>query len=209
MMMRMLVCILAVSSSLTLFGSTERGDRLLQEAGGAIGIAGFAGPSGAPGLAGAAGNQGVQGIIGVPGAPGLLDFSDFFALQGTDNPGLISGGTAINFPRNGSTSGSIVRLSPSTFLLPTIGTYLVQFQVDVTGSAQLQLALNTIPQPTTVVGRSTVTPTQIISVSLVTTTTANSVLEVINPLTNVGLSLPANDGGTNAVSAHLVIVRIQ
>lgn len=200
--------VLVGSSAFPLFGGTERGDRLFQEAGGSVGIAGIAGPSGAPGLAGAAGAAGVQGISGIPGAPGLLDFSDFYALMGPDNLGPIAGGIAVQFPRIGSTTGAIIALSPSTFLLPTIGTYLVQFQVDVTAAAQLQLSLNTVPLPETVVGRATGT-TQIIGVSLVTTTTAGSVLAVINPPANVALSLPINDGGINPVSAHLVITRIQ
>jgi hypothetical protein len=112
------------------------------------------------------------------------------------------------FPRIGSTTGAIVATGPSTFLLPTVGTYLVQFQVDVTAAAQLQLSLNTIPQPATVVGRATGT-TQIIGVSLVTTTTSGSILEVINPPTNPDLALPPDDGGTNPISAHLTIIRIQ
>jgi len=203
------VFILALGGGLTspLFASTERGDRLFQESGGSVGIPGVAGPAGAPGLAGAAGAQGIQGIPGIPGAPGILDFSDFFALQGTDN-GSIGGGVAVNFPRVGSTSGIIVATGPSTFLLPTIGTYLVQFQVDVTAAAQLQLALNTVPLSETVVGRATGT-TQIIGVSLLTTSTSNSILEVINPPTNIALTIPANDGGTHPISAHLVIIRIQ
>ena len=190
-----------------LLANTERGDRLFQESGGSVGIPGVIGPAGAPGLAGAAGAQGIQGISGIPGAPGILDFSDFFALQGTDN-GSIGGGVALNFPRIGSTSGTIIATGPSTFLLPTIGTYLVQFQVDVTAAAQLQLALNTVPLSETVVGRARGT-TQIIGVSLVTTSTANSILEVINPPTNLPLTIPANDGGTHPISAHLVIMRVQ
>jgi hypothetical protein len=137
-----------------------------------------------------------------------LDFSDFFALMGPDNAGPISGGSAVAFPRVGSTTGAIVATGPTTFLLPIIGTYLVQFQVDVTAAAQLQLSLNTIPQPSTVVGRATGT-TQIIGVSLVTTTSSGSILQVINPLTNIQLNLPPSDGGTNPISAHLVIIRIQ
>jgi hypothetical protein len=208
MILRMLTLVLAFAFCLTspIFASTERGDSLFQESGGAVGFPGIAGPLGAPGLAGAAGAAGIQGIPGIPGAPGLLDFADFYALQGTDNS-AIGQGVAVNFPRVGSTTGAIIATGPSTFLLPTIGTYLVQFQVDVTAAAQLQLSLNTVPLPATVVGRAT-GPTQIIGISLVTTTTSNSVLEVINP-NLVSLTIPASDGGTDAISAHLVIIRIQ
>lgn len=211
-MMRMLVCILAVSSSLTLFAGTARGDRLLQEAGGAIGIAGFAGPGGAPGLAGAAGALGIQGIIGIPGAPGLLDFSDFFTLQSTTvtQNTTITAGNAVQFANIGSTTGTIVPTSPSTFLLPTVGTYLVQFEVGVTeGTSQLQLSLNTVPLSETVVGRASGTA-QIVGTFLVTTTSANSVLSVINPEGNGPINLePIGGSGTESLSSHLVIIRIQ
>ncbi len=209
-MLRVLTLVIALASCLMspVFATTERGDHLFQEGGGVSGIPGLAGPEGAPGLAGAAGAAGIQGIPGIPGAPGILDYSDFFALMGPDNAGLIPGGSAVAFPRIGSTTGAISATGPTTFSLPTIGTYLVQFQVDVTAAAQLQLRLNTIPLPNTVVGRATGT-TQIIGVSLVTTTTSNSILEVINPPTNVPLTLPPNDGGTHPVSAHLTIIRIQ
>jgi hypothetical protein len=209
-MLRILMLVLALASCLTspVFATTERGDHLFEEGGGAAGIPGLAGPLGAPGLAGAAGAAGIQGIPGIPGAPGILDFSDFFALMGPDNAGPISGGSAVAFPRIGSTTGAIAATGPTTFVLPTIGTYLVQFQVDVTAAAQLQLSLNTIPLPDTVVGRATGT-TQIIGVSLVTTSSSGSILQVINPPTNVALALPPNDGGTHPISAHLVIIRIQ
>ncbi len=210
MILRILTLLLVFASNLTspLFAGTERGDRLFQESGGSVGIAGIAGPQGAPGLAGAAGAAGILGIPGIPGAPGILDYSDFYALMGPDNGGMIAGGSPVQFPRIGSTTGVISATGPATFLLPTIGTYLVQFQVDVLAAAQLQLSLNTIPLSATVVGRATGT-TQIIGISLVTTTTSNSVLEVINPPANVPLTIPPDDGGTHPISAHLVIIRIQ
>ncbi len=210
MILQMLILVLALGSSLTspLFAGTGRGDLLFQESGGAVGIPGVAGPAGAPGLAGAAGAQGIQGIPGIPGAPGILDYSDFFALMGPDNMGMILGGSAIEFPRTGPTTGTIVRTGPSTFLLPTVGSYLIQFQVDVLAAAQLQLRLNNIALAETVVGRATGT-TQIIGVNVVTTSSAGSVLEVINPPLNSFLTLPPDDGGMHPISAHLVIVRIQ
>src|SRR5476649_1126911 len=127
MILQILLLMLALGSSLTspLFASTVRGDRLVTEAGGVQGIAGVAGPAGAPGLAGAAGAQGIQGIPGIPGAAGILDFADFYALQGgtfVDNP-VIAAVVAVNFPRDGSIGG-ITRLGPSSFNLPTIGSYL-------------------------------------------------------------------------------------
>jgi hypothetical protein len=210
-MLKILALVLAFVGCLTspILASTERGDQLFQEGGGAVGIPGIAGPAGAPGLAGAAGAAGIQGIPGIPGAPGILDSSDFFALMPPDN-GTILAGTAVSFPRVGSTHGGIVAINSTTFLLPAVGTYLVQFQVDVTEPAQLQLSLNTIPLPETVVGRATGT-TQIIGVSLVTTTSAGSTLQVINPLGNGGLTPTPFDmlDSTHPGSAHLVIIRIQ
>jgi hypothetical protein len=205
-----LALVLCSSFASPLIATTERGDRLITEAGGAQGIVGVAGPEGAPGLAGAAGAQGIQGIPGIPGAPGILGFGDFYALQGgafTDNA-VIAAGSPINFPRDGSISGTITRTGPSSFNLPTIGTYLVLFQVDVTQAAQIMLRLNSGLILDSVAGRATGS-SQITGLSVVSTTTSNSVLEVINPPGNTSFSIPPNDGGTQPISAHLVIIRIQ
>lgn len=208
-----LILTLALCSSLTssLFSDTARGNRLLSEAGGVQGIAGVAGPAGAPGLAGAAGAQGIQGIPGIPGAPGILDFSDFYALMFGDNSATIAGGAPILFPNNGPSSGPITRLGPSSFNLPIIGTYLVQFQASIDeggpGSAQLALNINGVVDPNTVVGRATGTD-QVIGKSLVTTSVPNTTLEVINDGA-VALTLTPIAGGTHNVSAHLLIIRIR
>jgi hypothetical protein len=214
MILRMLILVLTVGGGLTsaLFASTDRGNRLISEAGGAQGIPGVAGPAGAPGIAGAAGAQGIpgiQGLPGIPGAPGILDFSDFFALMPPDNAATVAAGAAVEFPENGSTSGVITRLGPTSFLLPTIGTYLVLFQVSVTEPGQLMLTLNSVLIPNSVVGRATGT-SQIVGMSLVTTATPGSVLEVINPPGNTpALTITPDAGGTHAASAHLAIIRIQ
>jgi hypothetical protein len=205
-----LVLALCSGSISPLLSSTERGDRLLAEAGGAQGIAGVAGPAGAPGLAGAAGSQGIQGIPGIPGAPGLLDFSDFFALMPGDNSMTIAGNTAILFPQNGSTNGTITRqggASPSVFILPAIGTYLVQFQASIDEAGQLALRINGVVDTNTVVGRSTLTD-QFIGQFLVTTSAPNTTLEVINDGA-VALTMTPIAGGASSVSAHVLIIRIQ
>lgn len=138
-----------------------------------------------------------------------MDFSDFYALMPGDNTATVAPGTAVSFPQDGSTSGTITRLNDTQFLLPTIGTYQVQFQVSVDEAGQLMLRLNGAPIANSVVGRATGT-SQIVGMSLVTTTTANSVLEVINPAGNpIALTITPSAGGTNSVSAHLVIIRIQ
>jgi len=213
-----LILALALCSSLTpaLFSDTARGNRLLGEAGGAQGIAGIAGPGGAPGIAGAAGAAGIQGISGIPGAPGILDFSDFFALMPGDNSAVIAVGAPILFPQSGPTSGTITRqggTSFTTFILPTIGTYLVQFQASISeggpGSAQLALSINGVVDPNTVVGRFTGTD-QVIGKSLVTTSAPNTTLEVVNDgLTTAYTLTPADMDNTHSFSAHLLIIRIR
>ncbi len=211
MILRTLILVLALSSSLTstLSAGCDRGDRLIAEAGGAQGIPGVAGPPGAPGIAGAAGSQGVQGVPGIPGAPGILDFSDFYALMPGDNAATVAPDSPVSFPQNGSTNGTITRIDDDSFLLPTVGTYLVQFQVSVTEAGQLMLRLNAAPVADSVVGRATGT-SQIVGTSLITTTTPNSILEVINPPGNSpALTITPVAGGTHSVSAHLVIIRIQ
>jgi len=138
-----------------------------------------------------------------------LDFSDFYALMPGDNPAPIGAGTAVLFPENGPSSGIIARLNSSQFLLPTIGTYLVQFQVSVTEGGQLMLRLNGNELADSVVGRAT-GDTQLVGISLVTTTTPDNILEVISPSGNsTPLTITSSAGGTHAVSAHVVIIRIQ
>jgi hypothetical protein len=217
MNLRIIALMLALCSHFapTLFAGCDRASHLINEAGGVPGIPGTAGPAGAPGVAGAAGSQGIQGVPGIPGAPGLLDFSDFYALMPSDNPLSIPPGSPVEFPENGSTNTSIVRLSPSSFSLPIVGSYLVEFQVSVDSApppSQLMLSLNGVPIANSVVGRDTGT-SQIVGMSVVTTTTANSVLEVINPPNNLhNISVPPWAGSVNhstPVSAHLVIIRIR
>lgn len=214
MILRILIIVLALSGGLTfsLSAGCDRGDNLIGEAGGSAGIAGAAGPAGAPGIAGAAGSQGIQGVSGIPGAPGILDFSDFYTLLPGDGGGgsSIAPGTAIFFPQNGPSTGVIVRLSQTTFLLPIIGTYLVLFEGSVDEPGQFMLRINAGGVANSVVGRDTGT-TQIVGISLVTTTVPNNIIEVINPpLNTTALTLtPANGSLTHAYSTHLVIIRIQ
>jgi hypothetical protein len=214
MNLRILIAVLALNGSLifSLSAGCDRGDNLVREAGGAVGIAGLAGPAGAPGIAGAAGTQGIQGVSGIPGAPGILDFSDFYTLLPGDGGGgaSVAVGTAVFFPQDGPTTGIIVRLSQTTFLLPVIGTYLVLFEGSVNEPGQFMLRINAADDATSVVGRDTGT-TQIVGMSLLTTTVPNSILEVINPpLNTTALTLtPANGSLTHAYSTHLVIIRIQ
>jgi hypothetical protein len=81
--------------------------------------------------------------------------------------------------------------------------------VSVTEAGQLILAANGVELPSTVVGRATGT-SEIVGVSLIRTTVANTVLEVRNPAGNsTALTITPLAGGTHAVSAHLTILRVQ
>jgi len=143
------------------------------------------------------------------------DYADFFALMPPDNASTVSPGAAVAFPNDGESSGTglIVRTGSDTFLLAEPGVYQVTFQVSVTEAGQLVLALDSgagfLEIPSTVVGRATGT-SQIVETALVRTSTINSTLQVRNPAGEpVSLSVSPLAGGTNPVSAHLVIIRFQ
>jgi hypothetical protein len=135
-------------------------------------------------------------------------FADFFALMPPDNAVPVFPGAAVAFPSDGPTTASIYRVGASTFVLGEIGTYEVQFAVSVTEAGQLVLVLNGVESPTTTVGRATGT-SQIVGVSLVTTTTAGTLLEVRNPVSaSSPVTITPLAGGANPSSAHLVIKKL-
>lgn len=127
-----------------------------------------------------------------------------------DNAATVAPGTAVSFPQDGPTSGTeIIRTGPSTFNLAAAGTYQVMFQVSVSEPGQLVVRLNGADVAASVVGRATGT-SQIVGMSLVTTSVINSLLEVGNPAGNsTALTITPLAGGTLPVSAHLVITRVQ
>ena len=139
-----------------------------------------------------------------------MAFSDFFALMPPDNAATVATGTDVSFPQDGPSSGSaIARSDASTFTLSAIGTYQVMFQVSVNEPGQLNLSLNGVDLAYTAVGRVTGT-SQIVGMSLVTTTVVDSLLTVRNPASNTtALTITPIAGGTRPVSAHLLITRIQ
>jgi hypothetical protein len=82
-------------------------------------------------------------------------------------------------------------------------------QVSVSEAGQLVLKLNAAELSSTVVGRASVA-NQITGHRLITTTIANSVLSVVNPIGNsTALTVTPIAGGTSSVSASLVIMRIR
>jgi len=154
------------------------------------------GPTGATGATGAAG--------------GVLNYADFYALMPPDNAATVAPGTDVSFPQDGPNSGGgISRTSANSFSLGFIGTYEILFQVGVNEAGQLLLTLNGDPLEYTVVGRATGT-SQIIGMAIVTTTSINSILTVQNPADNsTALTITPSAGGTEPVSAHLVIIQLQ
>jgi BclA-like protein/collagen triple helix repeat protein len=181
-------------------------------ANGSTGATGTTGATGATGTSGATGSTGATGASGISGVP---DYADFFALMPPDNAATVAPGTAVAFPNDGESSGTglIARTGSDTFLLAEPGVYEVTFQVSVTEAGQLVLALNSgagfLEIPSTVVGRATGT-SQIVETALVRTSIINSTLQVRNPAgESIALSVTPLAGGTNPVSAHLVIIRFQ
>lgn len=179
---------------------------------GPAGPVGATGPTGAQGPTGATGAQGPTGATGAQGPAGtVLDFADFFALMPPDNAATVAVGADVAFPQDGpaSASGTITRVGSASFNLSNIGVYQVMFQVSVTEPGQLILTLNNVDLAYTVVGRATGT-SQIVGVALVQTTGVNSVLTVRNPVGNFSaLTITPLAGGTQPVSAHLVITQLQ
>lgn len=184
---------------------------------GPAGETGATGPQGPIGLTGPVGPQGPQGPIGLTGPVGpqgpagtVLGFADFYAIMPCDNTAPVAAGSDVEFPQDGPNSGDgIVRATASSFSLPDIGIYQVSFQASIDKAGQLVLTLNGTEIPYTVVGRATGT-SQIVGTALIETSTVDSVLTVRNPEgTASALTLTPNAGGTEPVSAHLVITRLQ
>jgi hypothetical protein len=175
---------------------------------GPTGPTGPTGPQGVPGVPGAPGATGATGAQGPPGTAAPTDTAEFFALMPPDNSATVAVGAPVLFPQDGPTVGTISRASASTFVLAAIGTYRVSFQVSIFEAGQLELSLDGVALPYTVVGRSTGT-TQIVGESLVTTSTADATLEVLNPAGNSNaLTIAPIAGGSNPVSASLVIEQV-
>ena len=115
-----------------------------------------------------------------------------------------------SFPQDGPADGSglISRLNANQFVLSDIGTYNVSFAVSVTEAGQLELTLNGAALAYTVIGRATGT-SEIVGESLVTTTTVNSFLSVLNPAgESTALTITPLAGGTHPVGASLVIQQL-
>jgi hypothetical protein len=150
----------------------------------------------------------VTGATGPTGASSAFDYAEFYALMPSDNSATVQPGAAVEFPNEELSNGPISSSSPwTTFTLGTAGIYRVTFQVSVDEPGQLELSVNGVAQPYTVVGRATGT-SEIVGDSLVTAT-AGATIAVINPSANsTALTITPNAGGTQPVSATIVIQQI-
>lgn len=176
---------------------------------GETGAAGTTGAVGTTGAAGATGATGSTGAAGPEGSSGSSAYAEFYALMPPDNAATVAAGAPVEFPRNGPAMGAITRLTPAEFLLSSIGTYSVNFSVSVTEPGQLVIALDsggvTAELPYTAYGRATGT-SQISGDALVTTTVANSTIELRNPKGNTpALTITPLAGGTQPAAASIVI----
>lgn len=154
------------------------------------------------------GPVGPRGPRGPAGSPGMPGFADFFAVMPPDNAATVAPGADVEFPQDGPAGGGIVRADAGSFILPEAGVYLVLYQASVTGPAQLVLTLNGAELRGTVTGRDTGTA-QLVGMAAVEAD-AGATLSVRNPASNpTALALTPVAGGTEPVSAHLVIVRVR
>ena len=140
----------------------------------------------------------------------MLDFANFYALMPPDNPDPIAAGTDVSFPRNGPANGTgITRAGDDSFVLAEPGVYQVQFTAAAAESGQLVLTINGEELTYTVAGRDA-GGSQIVGTALIETTAADSVLTVRNPEgTADAITLTPTSGGTEPVSAQLIITRLQ
>lgn len=127
-----------------------------------------------------------------------------------DNSSTVAPGTDVDFPQDGPNSSNIViRNSSNTFSLTEVGTYLIMFLVSFTEAGQLIIALNDAELAYTVSGRATGT-SQIMQTSIVTTTEDSTQLSIRNPASeSTALTITPLAGGTEPVSAHLIIIKVQ
>jgi hypothetical protein len=130
----------------------------------------------------------------------------------SDNEATVAAGAPVQFPRSGPAAGGITRLNSGEFVLPAVSTYSVSFSVSVTEPGQLVIAVDSgsamVEVPYTVYGRETGT-SEITGDALVTTTVANSTLELRNPAGNTSaLTITPYAGGTQPAVASLVIQQL-
>ncbi len=183
---------------------------------GAIGPTGPQGPQGATGATGAVGPTGPQGIAGPTGATGAVgptgpaggisEYASFYALAPNDNPTAIAQNTAVAFPNTTASTTGITRLTNSTFNLADTGTYLIMFKVNTNTAGQLGIAVNGAVQPNATFGNAA-DDGIIEGKTIITTTAANTVLSIVNPIATT-VTVTPSAGGTEATVSDLTIIKL-
>lgn len=183
---------------------------------GATGAVGPTGPTGATGATGAVGPTGPQGPQGVAGATGAIgptgpaggisEYASFYALAPNDNPTAIAQNTAVEFPNSSASTTGITRLTNSTFNLADTGTYLIMFKVNTNTAGQLGIAVNGAVQPNATFGNAA-DDGIIEGKTIITTTAANTVLSIVNPITTA-ITVTPSAGGTEATVSDLTIIKL-
>ena len=180
---------------------------------GAIGPTGPQGVPGAVGATGAVGPTGPQGATGATGAVGptgpaggISEYASFYALAPNDNPTAIAQNTAVEFPNTTASTTGITRLTNSTFNLSDTGTYLIMFKVNTNTAGQLGIAVNGAVQPSATFGNAA-DDGIIEGKTIITTTAANTVLSIINPIATT-ITVTPSAGGTEATVSDLTIIKL-
>lgn len=183
---------------------------------GATGAVGPTGPTGATGATGAVGPTGPQGVAGPTGATGAVgptgpaggisEYASFYALAPNDNPTAIAQNTAVGFPNSSASTTGITRLTNSTFNLADTGTYLIMFKVNTNTAGQLGVAVNGAVQPNATFGNAADNGI-IEGKTIITTTAANTVLSIVNPIATA-VTVTPSAGGTEATVSDLTIIKL-
>lgn len=180
------------------------------------GAVGPTGPQGATGATGAVGPTGPQGVAGPTGATGAVgptgpaggisEYASFYALAPNDNPTAIAQNTAVAFPNTTASTTGITRLTNSTFNLADTGTYLIMFKVNTNTAGQLGIAVNGAVQPSATFGNAA-DDGIIEGKTIITTTAANTVLSIVNPIATA-VTVTPSAGGTEATVSDLTIIKL-
>ena len=180
---------------------------------GAVGPTGPQGPQGVAGATGAVGPTGPQGATGATGAVGptgpaggISEYASFYALAPNDNPTAIAQNTAVEFPNTTASTTGITRLTNSTFNLADTGTYLVMFKVNTNTAGQLGIAVNGAVQPNATFGNAA-DDGIIEGKTIITTTAANTVLSIVNPIATA-VTVTPSAGGTEATVSDFTIIKL-
>lgn len=184
---------------------------------GAAGATGARGATGGTGPTGATGNPGPTGAVGASG--GISNYYNAFAMQPSDNAGLIAVGTPIAFPSDGEQKGTAITRNSSTDFLLLAGIYLVSWHIPISRSGggvsfETVLALDTgsgpFPINDTLIGTDISSGGTIVSGTSIIRCSVASYLSVRNPSGAPG-GLRVQDGsliGTAAVAATLTILKL-